>query len=158
MLTQEQLTNLATLAVYLEKLPIDYQHFRMSTYYSGSNDEEYVVCEEPMTCGSVACAVGHGPAAGICAPYPDIGWNDYAGLFTGNIYASTESNACYNWCFSGRWAMIDDTHRGAAARIRYLLDKGVPEGFDVSSLPTPFDPPTGEQRALLQIYESYLTR
>jgi len=159
MLTQENKENLATLAAYLERLPVNYQHFQMATYYSGLNEDEYIVCEEPMACGSVACAVGHGPAAGVCATSPSMGWNDYSALFTGELYGRIHGNREYNWCFSGRWSLIDNTHRGAAARIRYLLDHdGVPEDFESGSLPVPFDPPTEKERALLQIYEGYLTR
>ena len=93
-------------------------------------------------CGAVACAVGHGPAAGVLFQadeikrqqygdqlfYPD--WPRYAQRF---VTDATD----FEWAFSGEWASggewgnPDSHHWGAAARIRYLLKHGkAPEEFD----------------------------
>lgn len=37
----------------------------------------------------------------------------------------------WTWLFSGAWELVDNTARGAAARLRYLLaDKDVPNMDD----------------------------
>lgn len=59
-------SNLEKLAAYLETLPVDYQHFSMRSYLT--KDGSYVSYPEEantaIDCGTIACAVGHGPAAG----------------------------------------------------------------------------------------------
>lgn len=138
-LTDSQSANLDKLATYLEALPVDWKHFDMNVFFEGGYNEEnpdapgeteYV--EDPSLinhCGTVACALGHGPAAGI-APSQNakgnfgIDWSEYTEQFVpdGSVYD--------RFLFSGVWRNIDNTHRGAAARMRYLLDRGaVPETF-----------------------------
>jgi len=126
--------NLALLATYLEQLPADYTHFHMSHFFY-----DWTTCHllerrkfttfdfltDPQTilntCGTVACSLGHGPAAGIpMNVLPEnfdsmSSWSQYADLFS----SSYEE---YEWLFSGAWSAYDNSHRGAAARIRWLLD------------------------------------
>ncbi|WOF44329.1 hypothetical protein KNJ79_05200 [Sphingopyxis indica] len=133
-INRERLDKLAT---YLESLPEDYQHFEMSGYLFAL-DEEANEAEAHYaqhnggvpSCGTAACAVGHGPAAGILMPeclitesphvsgkfYVD--WDDYSLLFTGEDCSNTP---LWEWLFGGSWSYIDNHHRGAAARIRYVL-------------------------------------
>jgi hypothetical protein len=150
-ITQRRRANLEKLAATLESLPADYAHFEMSEYigHEGSCDtieegleEEVFVADGPQVflsnCGAVACAIGHAPAAGIplskshigktehfdwrkrkTITIADIDWDAYANY---NFFP-THSDA-WEWCFSGEWAEFDNHHYGAAARIRYLLDKG----------------------------------
>ena len=69
-------------------------------------------------CGTVACAAGHGPYAGIKAESGED-WSDYVDrVFTGSNYT------VWTWLFSSSWAEIDDTPKGAAARIDAFLDRG----------------------------------
>lgn len=130
-LTAENIGNLEKLATYLESLPADYEHFSMLDYYCGERPAaDYALHNGGLgKCGAVACAVGHGPAAGILAPEEMVNrsivdWNAYAGLFVGS-YETAE----YDWAFYDNWAAFDDTPHGAAARIRYMLAKGTPSGF-----------------------------
>ena len=82
--------NLNKLADYLDALPIDYKHFNMGYFLAvGLERGEGIHCpsierdiDEASTidlneCGACACAIGHGPSAGIpvCR---DPTWSDYA--------------------------------------------------------------------------------
>jgi hypothetical protein len=140
-ITDIQRENLGKLASYLEGLPEDYQHFEMASW-TGDADGEAIVNYAlhnggVPSCGTVACAVGHGPAAGIlvpekmiCPAYAAIGlprrvnWWSYSALF------ARDDSPEFEWLFSGRWSDVDNTPHGAAARIRYVLQHGAaPKGF-----------------------------
>ena len=73
--------NLLKLADYLATLPDDYEQFDMTEYMAerdGTYWEALNIYERSKpVCGTVACAVGHGPAAGIRV-YDDVDWSDYA--------------------------------------------------------------------------------
>lgn len=142
-LTRAQRANLKKLATYLENLPEDYQHFEMSEFNSlsdadavdyGLNNGGLDRFSEANACGTVACAVGHGPSAGVLfrkgkdyvtydcygEKFVDPKWNEYSERF-----APLRSDE-WNWMFGAEWSDYDNTHRGAAARIRYLLDGNTP--------------------------------
>lgn len=120
-----QRNNLEKLATYLEALPDDYTEFDMSVF---SEEDE---CKPVVkTCGSAACAIGHGPVAGIHAYASDIGWSGYAKRVFGvkgrhNLYLC--SGPLWAWCFTGGWVEIDASVKGAAFRIRYYLANGAPD-------------------------------
>lgn len=110
--TPEQLANLEKLAVYLESDELKAE-FDMGEYC----EEEFFHGHE--TCGSVGCAIGHGPYAGIqkfrtesFKGYSDrvfgLDWNDWS------------------HCFDCKWELRDNTARGAAARIRQVIAKHTP--------------------------------
>lgn len=123
-LTAENRVNLEKLASYLESLPEDYQHFDMAWWVCSSSPTKVAKYARHnggvASCGTSACAAGHGPAAGILVP-PElicdgvVIWDDYCQLFVDDADG-------HRWCFGGCWADVDDHHYGAAARIRYLLD------------------------------------
>lgn len=136
--------NLTKLATYLEGLPLDYKHFDMWIFLATRDEEdEYDNWVTPpldimgkyarenggiaqFPCGTSACALGHGPAAGVLVPEEmligdSVMWRVYGGLF---VECNDWHNSEWEWCFSQEWAKYDNTARGAAARIRYLLDKG----------------------------------
>jgi len=114
--------NLTMLASYLEQLPEDYQHFGMNNYFKGADGFHKPVFSAPLAgaCGTVACAAGHGPAAGILIPGV-VWWSDYVAL------AFDLRVPEWHWCFAGDWVRVDNTPHGAAKRIRYLLEHGLPE-------------------------------
>lgn len=115
--------NLETLANYLEALPAGYRHFSMWTYLSHYGRHDYFhpvdAGVSEMECGTVACAVGHGPAAGLAA-LPGENWEAYEQRVFGVTLAE------WTWCFASSWGAIDNTPQGAAKRIRYMLELGVP--------------------------------
>lgn len=133
--------NLLKLAAYLENLPADYEHFSMASYFEPPvvNGRPHLGEQEAlrnyshtgeMPCGTVACAAGHGPAAGI--PFPKstqfYGWMGYIDAVF-NLGIAEES-----FLFSGMWTSFDDTPLGAAQRIYYLLESGadIHEFMDMS--------------------------
>ncbi len=141
-LTKANRTRLDKLATYLEGLPEGYRHFRMNDYVSGVRDEAkeaaYARKNGGVTeCGTAACAAGHGPAAGILMPRRlvtnkwgewEINWHAYTGMFVGVEDDGEPVGHLFEWLFGGHWVGVDNHHFGAAARIRYLLDKGAPPG------------------------------
>jgi hypothetical protein len=142
-LTKAQRARLDKLATYLEGLPEDYEHFEMRTYFGRGGTRtaaDYARNNGGLeSCGTAACALGHGPAAGILVPprlvgHSFVSWNDYAALFVGNY-----RSVFYDWLFADDWGKLDNTHWGAAARIRYLLANGLPADFcDDESIGAPF--------------------
>lgn len=118
--------NLEKLASYLEALPAGYEGFSMREFF----EEEYRRHGNPRfaplagRCGTIACAVGHGPAAGIPIAPEDDCWIDYSD----RVFALTEKE--WRWCFDGSWANVDNTPHGAAKRIRHLLLHGIPDDAD----------------------------
>ena len=130
-LTKAQKTNLRTLATHL--MTIDPRAFDMSEYYrfghglwqlaSVLKNEGFVKYE----CGTVACAVGHGPGAGISPIAEDCTWQRYAARVFGAD--RLDDDIVHVWCFDGAWSAMDNSPTGAAQRIIYMLEHGVPEDF-----------------------------
>ena len=107
-LTPEQRANLAKLADYLVTVP--QSAFDMADY------------QQKTDCGTVACAVGHGPEAGVQKRDCES-WNQYSDRVFAPQFES------WGWCFSDHWSVADNTPQGAAARIRYMLEHGVPSNW-----------------------------
>lgn len=76
-------------------------------------------------CGTVGCAIGWGPAAGIIPRAIDQDWLDYSRQFMETPGMVVDSSA-WLWCFSEDWADVDNSPRGAAKRILWLLLRGLP--------------------------------
>ena len=154
----ERRINLDKLATKLESLPLDYASFDMWGYYAGgesdylakmSNAVDYAQNNggvDKNECGTIACAIGHGPAAGVLATgecinavsrlsheeVATVNWSRYS-----NNFEELRSDA-WEWMFGSNWFNKDNTHRGAAARIRYFLDQGLPPLY-ISGYPTEDD-------------------
>ena len=76
-------------------------------------------------CGTVGCAVGFGPFCGI-PKFSYETWREYSYKFIDPFY-----NSDWAWCFGSAWSTCDNTRKGAARRITYLLRNGKPpESFD----------------------------
>ncbi len=135
--------NLLKLAKFLDELPEDYKHFYMSDWVCDHEGYEKSPSELKKVnikgCGYVACAIGHAPQAlGLSleevSEFPD--WE----LFI-NHYFKIERSA-EHWMFGPHWTYIDNTPKGAAKRIRYFLENGVPTG-------------TYDYRQLVELYKDY---
>jgi hypothetical protein len=114
--------NLLKLARYLWDLPENYAHFDMEYYFNVAGALRPPRSGElPTGCGTVACAVGHGPAAGI-KPSDYVGWRHY----TSEAFGARVLDPVWEWCFDARWSRKDNTPRGAAKRIFYMLENGAP--------------------------------
>lgn len=131
MLTATQRRNLVKLADYLESLPKSYKHFEMKSYFirngiTRADEVRYAKKNgglDQFPCGTVACAVGHGPSAGVLFRPGDIdvwgepNWNFYSRRFCYH-------GAAFIFMFGSDWSRVDNHHWGAAARIRYILEDG----------------------------------
>ena len=121
--------NLAKLADFLERLPADYEHFDMRDYVIAPVEPKSTGLRQIMhgECGTTACALGHGPAAGIIPtgvelkPDGHIHWVNYAHRFV-------ERSHDDDWyeLFGSHWADKPggNTPAAAAARIREYLARG----------------------------------
>lgn len=119
--------NLEKLANFLDRV-VPPPKFDMTMYLSDSNNRwlnlDDAVKSTYMECGTSACAVGHGPLAGIRKLRTDGSWEGYCKRVFG-IDSYHEDD--WNWLFSDKWAMRDNTPEGAAARIRWYLMHGAPK-------------------------------
>lgn len=119
-ISEEQEANLRKLSAYLKTLPPEYPDFEMSLFVNDEDRGSALSLAFEPECGTAACAAGHGPAAGI-APIRGETWADYSER------AFTDDGAAWHWMFNADWARVDNTAHGAAARIDWLLERGVPE-------------------------------
>ena len=55
-------------------------------------------------------------------------WHEFSEEHIG-VASHNEQAPIWDWLFSGRWQVYDDTPLGAAARIEYFLENGVPDEF-----------------------------
>jgi hypothetical protein len=116
-ITQQQFNNLFKLAYYLLEGKLK-AAFDMKSFDSNENLywSDY--------CGTIGCAVGHGPYAGI--PKRKVGWRAYCEESFG---VSADILAGW-WLFSFKWTDIDNTPRGAGQRILYFLKYGKPKSVN----------------------------
>lgn len=121
--------NLKLLADHLWALPDNYQHFEMMDFLAITVDGRKETLGpdeiETLSCGAVACALGHAPfVGGIPKPYDCETWISYCA----RVLVSPHS---YEWdyLFSEEWGYIDNTPKGAAQRIYYLLANADAAGF-----------------------------
>jgi len=82
--------------------------------------------DERDLCGTAACAAGH--ATALFDPEKDETWHEYIERVFG-IKSKFVANREWYWLFSSVWKNIDNTPTGAALRILYMLDNGVPASF-----------------------------
>ena len=116
--------NLRTLADHLAKLPTEYESFSMMNYvFQQSADDASPSELLKIPCGAVACSVGHGPSAGILVGDAES-WYDYIK----NNLCIPKTPAC-SWMFSSKWSYVDNSPHGAAKRINYLLNEGLPADY-----------------------------
>jgi len=127
-LPEEYRQNLLKLADYLSKFQETIERrFDMSSFDRSRSPHS----TQPV-CGSVGCAIGHGPYAGI----PKLDGESWI-VYWQRVFMSPEHFDCsddgtdpWSWCFSEEWASIDNTAAGAAKRIYWLLDHGLPYNAD----------------------------
>ena len=121
--------NLKKLAIYLEggnlKARFD---MRLFTCFALSIAGE----TNKTNCGTVGCAIGHGPHAGI-PKSPLENWKDYS------CRVFDLSSIDWDFLFSGKWADVDNTPHGAANRIRWRL-----QGLSIDSYMKQYVPESSE--------------
>jgi hypothetical protein len=135
--TDEQKANLKTLADFLDThVPppsFDMEGFlSMKEYnYELSSFAHLATPEVYAACGTVACAVGHGPLAGI-KPLENETWKSYAARVFGADLDNRPTFPLFQWLFGMGWSDTDNTPEGAVARIRDFLDTGgIPDNWAV---------------------------
>ena len=112
--------NLQRMADYIRTIP--QEKFNMVAWRDGDTNKH--------ECDSVGCVVGHCTVLDKIEniPFTSLGSIDFTRWsedFTG-IYTREE----WNWCFSDEWHEVDNTPEGAALRIEWLLEKGLPEDWE----------------------------
>lgn len=140
--TPLQLQNIAKLALYVNGLPENYEHFDMMSFahiptggfLHGFLHE--VVMIDTCECGTTACFAGHGPHAGI-APKEGENWDSYCSRAFGASSYSGGGGGGYDdylWLFDANWP--SNPHQ-AAKRAAWLLQggelgrpKATPKGFE----------------------------
>ena len=118
-LNEEQIANLRKLAEYLVSKRNKRAEFDMKYYTELRNVD---AADTTTECGSVGCAVGHGPYAGI-PKYQDENWLQYAKRSFYNGIGDM-----FDYLFSDDWAenWLDNTALGAGKRILFMLKFGLP--------------------------------
>lgn len=111
--------NLLQLALYLlRQKPTNFDMKQYCTLPSGGT---LFYVPDHKQCGTVGCAVGHGPDAGIPS-LPGESWRAYCQ----RQLLPIEQHSAWLWCFSDTWASVDNTPAGAALRILYYLRNNHP--------------------------------
>ena len=132
------ISNLTVLADYLEG--VDDNFFDMGSFFYRRNtsfseliktETTYALTGNLPECGTTACALGYGPAAGFPmtkAESKRLNWPGYCErVFSLSLgYTNRE----WFWCFSANWARTQPTAKEAAARIRTLITTGVPDDYE----------------------------
>lgn len=127
--TAKQRANLAKLADFLATLPRDYGQFSMATYYENGWDDvglDVVTMGRAIPCGSSACAIGHGPMAGIRKHSSDKDeWHKYSRrVFGTSLHDTTEGSHMFGTHNS-------DCPKAAAKRIREVLNGSFSDSGEV---------------------------
>jgi hypothetical protein len=114
--------NLIKLAKYLWNLNPKY--FDMSTYYNRPKMKSYLsryistVTLIDHRCGTVGCAVGHAPLAGVGHKENEC-WQDYAHrVFIGK---GKYSSIVFSYLFDAEWYEVDNSPRNTAKRIVHFI-------------------------------------
>lgn len=118
--------NLKKLALFLWDLPEEDARlrFEMGDFNDRHSGPLELVKDEHM-CETASCAIGWGPSAGILPTDADKHWISYS-----NNHFVQSSTMEWYWMFSSEWKDHDNSPRGAAKRILWLLEKGkVPEEY-----------------------------
>jgi hypothetical protein len=99
------------------------RHFVKSKYFDWTNEEK-VTALPPSSpeCSTVACAAGHATYL-IESKWPGEGFIEYTCRVFGIHVDSDE----WDWVFGMYWRFTDDSPIGAADRIDWLLEHGLPE-------------------------------
>lgn len=122
--------NLLVLAKFLVRLDQDGHESERGFSMRGFCDDEYGDELEPKAweCGTVSCAAGWGPAAGLVVEPDDEDWSQYI-TRTFGIDGGSAVEPIWQWLFGSGWARTDNSPKGAGQRILWLLVHGVPEDW-----------------------------
>jgi len=146
--TPYHIHNLETIAIFLESAEIPPPKFEMSSYMEVQDwaklpegldivslsqhgfhykSTSWAIPEIYKHCGTSACAVGHGPLAGIPA-LPGETWVQYSirvfGCGQGEGDNEWINSKDFDFMFGPSWSGLNNTAKGTARRIKYWLANG----------------------------------
>jgi len=114
--------NLQRMADYIKTVP--QEKFAINMYRGAYKDNGH-------ECNTLGCVIGH------CTildknPLPIMGFNQRIdfGLWSEGFTGIDVDEDEWKWCFDGDWDTIDNTPTGAAKRIEWLLNNGLPENWE----------------------------
>jgi len=99
---------------------------KLNTDYSPRFVTAFATDEVYNHCGTTACAVGHGPLAGLPA-LDGEDWRSYSDRVFG--CSSRKSIAAFIFMFGPNWTGLNNTAKGTARRMQYFLKHGIPDGI-----------------------------
>jgi len=114
--------NLLEMAKYIATIP--QEKFDMKFYRLGNK------AKTTKDCQSIGCVIGHCTILSR-EPLPIkedgsyIKFSEFSEQFTGFMKEEPE----WEWCFDALWYLVDNTPYGAAQRIIYLLENGLPKDW-----------------------------
>jgi len=116
--------NLLRMANHIETIP--QEDFNMYSFRK-------VGSSMGIECNSVGCAIGHCTILDIeniqnnfiDGEYDMIEFTDWSKDFTG------VTNMGWNYLFSSKWRVVDNTPKGTANRIRHVVKHGFPNYIDM---------------------------
>ena len=118
--------NLQLMADHL-KNNVNQDNFDMYEYRTDDYDLSNPVC------GSVGCTVGTCTVLDVenvmnnfIKSNGKIDFGAWSEDFTGMYWTEAE----WGWCFHSKWKTTDNTPTGAALRIEWLLNHGLPENWE----------------------------
>lgn len=127
-LSPEHRERLAALADLLDTVEPD--RFDMDDWYIDGGDgghDPHEATHLPHQCDTTGCALGW--AVTLFPPLGDEDFYAFGQRVFGLIGVPGQSESAFRWLFDYRWESVDNTPRGAAARIRYMLEHGLPEDW-----------------------------
>ena len=104
------------------------EKFDMACYRRG-DDMDHV-------CGTAGCALGWSPAIMLESTFrryksrSSSFFQLFSRIISKEYFGIDPGKNIWSYIFSEEWAFVDNTPQGAAARILYFLDHGVPDCFD----------------------------
>jgi hypothetical protein len=110
--TRLQLENRRRLIKYLEEGRLR-SRFDMRNFTQTAIGGEY-----ETDCGTVGCAIGHAPHAGIVKTDFE-NWYQYSD----RAFGLKEDSPQWMYCFCPDWSGFDNTPQGAAARLRTITER-----------------------------------
>lgn len=96
--------------------------FDMESYRQGQS--------QTPECNSVGCVIGHTTAIdreNVIKNYTTKNGDIMFRAWSYYYFELTDEE--WSWCFGGIWGTTDNTVKGAAARMRYLANNGLPENW-----------------------------
>lgn len=114
-----------------ETVKIENLH-KMAGYIQTVSQKVFDMSDCWNACNSVGCAWGHSYLhfTGQKNFHGGLA-NRWIDKFTGlNVLRTKIDERAFGWCFWAMWRDCDNTPKGAAKRIRYLLKYGLPKEFE----------------------------